>query len=412
MLPSDKVTGFVRQKFDRYLFRWPITEITEPCLTDTSKFPNWISRYKEIAMLKRNAVAMAISSLLMASAAQAATIYENENGDYLKLYGEVGVGGHIGANFEYGEFYTDEKSYIDDSFATMGVRGKNGRMHYRLELDYERENWQYGSGDLVLSIDKLFLGYDLLESNDFNQYIEVGLTDTAFDDYDKWGDFTFDTTVETGEAGDQDMTIKYEGRFFSDIKVGASYTYGGKSSSGSELGDIVNGYLGYFGERFSAVVGLEGRGGSDGKSKYGEQQLLGFGARFAVTEAIHLGFNAFLEKEDIAQDKTLVSTDPTTGEKSYVYNNFQTEENKGALVSAKYIFTPQWEFTASYNFEQYEKWDNTSDVWDGKDNSWGKERVWGTLGVNYKPTKSTVIALEMNTGEAAQDAYAYARVYF
>lgn len=116
---------------------------------------------------------MAISSLLMASAAQAATIYENENGDYLKLYGEVGVGGHIGANFEYGEFYTDEKSYIDDSFATMGVRGKNGRMHYRLELDYERENWQYGSGDLVLSIDKLFLGYDLLESNDFNQYIEV-----------------------------------------------------------------------------------------------------------------------------------------------------------------------------------------------------------------------------------------------
>lgn len=254
-------------------------------------------------MLKRNAVAMAISSLLMASAAQAATIYENENGDYLKLYGEVGVGGHIGANFEYGEFYTDEKSYIDDSFATMGVRGKNGRMHYRLELDYERENWQYGSGDLVLSIDKLFLGYDLLESNDFNQYIEVGLTDTAFDDYDKWGDFTFDTTVETGEAGDQDVTIKYEGRFFSDIKVGASYTYGGKSSSGSELGDIVNGYLGYFGERFSAVVGLEGRGGSDGKSKYGEQQLLGFGARFAVTEAIHLALTPSLRKKTLLKIK-------------------------------------------------------------------------------------------------------------
>lgn len=63
-------------------------------------------------MLKRNAVAMAISSLLMASAAQAATIYENENGDYLKLYGEVGVGGHIGANFEYGEFYTTRKATL------------------------------------------------------------------------------------------------------------------------------------------------------------------------------------------------------------------------------------------------------------------------------------------------------------
>lgn len=255
-------------------------------------------------MLKRNAVATAIASLLMASAASAVTLYENENGDYLKLYGEVGVGGHIGANVEYGEFFKDQ-SFIDDSFATMGVRGKNARMHYSLELDYERENWQYGSGDLVLSIDKLFLGYDLLESKAFHQYLEVGLTDTAFDDYDKWGDFTFDTTVETGEAGDQDMTVKYEGRFFSDIKVGASYTYGGKSSSGSELGDIVNGYLGYFGERFSAVVGLEGRGGSDGKSKYGEQQLLGFGARFAVTEAIHLGFNAFVEKEDVAQENHL-----------------------------------------------------------------------------------------------------------
>lgn len=48
-------------------------------------------------MLKRNAVAIAISSLCMATAVNAATIYQDDNGDYLKLYGEVGVGGHIGA---------------------------------------------------------------------------------------------------------------------------------------------------------------------------------------------------------------------------------------------------------------------------------------------------------------------------
>ncbi|EPF2930084.1 porin [Vibrio navarrensis] len=361
-------------------------------------------------MLKRNAVAIAISSLCMATAVNAATIYQDDNGDYLKLYGEVGVGGHIGANYEYGEFFKDQ-SFIDDSFATMGVRGKNDRMHYRLELDYERENWAGGSGDLVLSIDKLFIGYDVVQSQRFSQYVEVGLTDTAFDDYDKWGDFTFDTTVETGEAGDQDITAKYEGQFFTYLKTGVSYTYGGKSSSGSEEGDIVNGYIGFFHDRFSVVLGLEGRGGSDGKSKYGEQRLVGLGARFAVNDEIHLGFNAFLEKEDIAQDNKLVSA-VDADEKIYVYNNFQTEENKGALLSAKYIFSPKWEFTGSYNFEEYEKWDSSSKVWDGKDSSWGKERIWGTLGVNYKPTKSSVIALEMNAGEAAQDAYAYARVYF
>ena len=63
-------------------------------------------------MLKRNAVAIAISSLCIATAVNAATIYQDDNGDYLKLYGEVGVGGHIGAILEYGEFFKDQ-SFID-----------------------------------------------------------------------------------------------------------------------------------------------------------------------------------------------------------------------------------------------------------------------------------------------------------
>ncbi|NOH96551.1 porin [Vibrio sp. 99-70-13A1] len=363
-------------------------------------------------MTSKNAIALALSSLFVAASANAVTIYEADNGDFVKLYGEVGVGGHIGANYEYGEFYADQ-NYVDDSFATMGVKGKNDKMHYRLELDYERENWAYGTGDMVLAIDKVFIGYDLYKSDVYSHYVEVGLTDTAFDDYDKWGDFTFDTTVETGEAGDQDMTVKYEGKYFSGIEVGVSYTNRAESSSGSELGDIVNGYVGYFGDRLSAVVGLEGRAGSDGASKYGEQQLLGFGARLAVTDDIHLGVNAYIEEEDIAQDRTLVSTDPITGEKTYINSNYQTLENKGYLASAKYKFSKTWEFTASYNFEEYEQWsiDNaSSDVSDHK--SWGDDRTWGTIGVNYKPTTSSIIALEMNTGDAAQDAYAYARVYF
>jgi hypothetical protein len=367
-------------------------------------------------MLKRNAVALAISSLFMVPVVNAVTIYENERGDFVKLYGEVGVGGHIGSNFEYGEFYADQ-SFIDDSFATMGVKGKNDKMHYRLELDYERENWAYGSGDMVLAIDKVFIGYDLYKSKNQEHYVEVGLTDTAFDDYDKWGDFTFDTTVETGEAGDQDMTAKYEGKYFGVIKVGASYTNRAESSSGSDLGEVVSGYIGYFGDRFSMVAGAEGRGGSDGKSKYGEQRLLGAGARLAVTETFHLGVNAFYEEEDIGEC-TLWQEDDFTGERQCigVFNEYETQENKGYLASAKYQLTDNWEFTASYNFEEYEKWaiDNRNEqAASGNDKySWGDERVWSTFGVNYRPTPSSVIALEWNTGEAAQDAYAYARVYF
>ncbi len=357
-------------------------------------------------MTKRNAIAIALSALFAASGASAATIYENENGDYLKLYGEVGVGGHIGARYEYGEFH-DDKEYIDDSFATMGVKGIKDKMHFRLELDYERENWKYGSGDMRLAIDKVFIGYDVLD----NHYLEAGLTDTAFDDYDKWGDFTFDTTVETGEAGDQDQTVKYEGRFFGNLKVGASYTYYAKSSSGSELGNITSSYIGYFADDYSAVLGYERRTGSQGKSKYGKQQLAGFGARYRATDDLWIGINGYYEEEDIALETTLVDgTDPLN--KVYVYNDYQPVKNKGALVSAKYALTDIWELTVSANYETYEMWDKESPAWDTKDHDWGKERTWQTYGVNYRPTRDSVIALELNSGEAAQRAYAYARVYF
>ncbi len=363
-------------------------------------------------MLKRNAVAIAISSLFLAASANAVTIYKDDNGDFAKLYGEVGVGGHIGTKAEYGEFFEEEDaSFVDDSFATMGVKGIKDGIHYRLELDYERENWAYGSGDMVLAIDKIFLGYDLPATKNTKNYIEVGLTDTAFDDYDKWGDFTFDTTVETGEAGDQDMTVKYEGQFYGKYKAGVSFSYGAKSSSGSELGDVGNGYFGYFGDRLSVVVGLEGRRGSNGESKYGDQRLIGGGARFAVTDELHLGVNFFQEDERIG-DCVLEQPNEFNVPECVLYNDYQSQENEGYLASAKYIFNEKWEFTGSYNVEEYEKWKIANEAQGAEESDWGNERVWGTIGVNYKPSRSSVIALEVNMGEAAQDAYVYSRVYF
>ncbi|WP_392340510.1 porin [Moritella marina] len=358
-------------------------------------------------MLKKTALAIALSSLFVGTAAQAVTIYDNDNGDSLKLYGEVGVGGHFGADYEYGEFYEDQ-SYIDDTFATLGVKGNYQEVYYRLEVDYERENWKYGSGDMVLAIDKAFIGYNITS----NHAVEVGLTDTAFDDYDKYGDFTFDTTVETGEAGDQANTIKYQGKFKS-IKMGASYSYEAESSSGSALGDVVNGYVGYFGKELSAVVGMEMRAGSNGVSKYGEQTLYGFGMRYNINEKIALGVNAFLEKEDISPTDKSYKTNPDgTVVETTVYRNYAEQENKGALVSARYKIADKWELTGSHNYEEYEKWDQNSDQWDTKETEWGSNRTWQTIGVNFKPSSSVIFSFEKNFGESAQSAYAYARVYF
>ena len=102
------------------------------------------------------------------------------------------------------------------------------------------------------------------------------------------------------------------------------------------------------------------------------------------------------------------------GVETKAYNDYQTLKNKGALISARYKLTPKIEFTGSLNYEAYEEWDIESEygVSPDDENSWGKERTWSTLGVNFKPSRSVVFALESNFGEAAQDAYAYARVYF
>lgn len=360
-------------------------------------------------MFKKSALCLAISTLLVGVNAQAATIYEKDNGDNLSVYGEVGVGGHIGADTEYGEFYEDDKTYIDDSFATLGIKGSNGQVYYRLETDFERENWAYGSGDMVLAIDKVFIGYRFTP----NHTVEVGLTDTALDDYDKYGDFTFDTTVETGEAGDQNNTVKYEGNF-NNIKVGASYSYHGESSSGAELGDIFNGYVGYFSEAADIVVGAETRLGSEGDSKYGEQMLFTFASRVYINERFAIGVNAYLENEDIAQDSTPIDYDEDLAETTYSYNDYQTLTNKGALVSARFKLNKKIELTSSANYEAYESWDINSAYGVAPDDeySWGKERIWGTFGVNYRPSRAVVFALEANVGEAAQHVYAYSRVYF
>ncbi|MBY6187105.1 porin [Marinobacter hydrocarbonoclasticus] len=350
-------------------------------------------------MLRKTTIAIALASVLPATVCQAITLQENDNGDYLQLYGEVGVGGHIATNSDYNfdEFY-DAKGYVDDSFATLGIRGQQDKFLYRLELDYQRENWLGGSGEFALDIDKLYVGYAFTPQ----QWIELGLTDTAFDDYDHFGDFTFNKSVETGEAGDQENTVKYQAEF-DYLILGASYSYEGKHKNGDLQGDIVNGYVGFMSELFSIVIGAEARGGSSGISKYGEQQLLGVGARLQVMPKFMLGFNGFIEDEDLATHRA-----------GDTFLEYETFRNWGATVSAKYEYSRSLELIASYNHEQYESWDVESPNYDFDElpPEFGKERTWGSVGFNYWPAVNIVLSLEGRIGEAPEAGYAYARVYY
>lgn len=350
-------------------------------------------------MLKKTSIAVALSSLLMAATSQAATIYDKANGDFMKIYGEVGVGGHIDTNKDHmvDEFY-DDKSYVDDSLATLGITGRRSGMTYRLELDYERENWLGGTNDFVLNIDKIYVGYEFTE----NHWIELGLTDTAFDDYDHFGDFTFNKSVETGEAGDQENTVKYQGKY-ADLVFGVSYSYEGEHKNGQLQGDIVNGYFGYMSDFFSAVVGVEGRGGSDGLTKYGEQRLYGLGMRLQVLPELMLGFNGFIEDEDLA-----------TRQSGDAYLDYQEFRNYGATLSVKYALRDNIDLISSANYEEYENWDVESPNFDFTElpPEFGKERTWGSVGVDYWPARDVVLSIEGRFGEAPESAYAFARVYF
>ncbi len=355
-----------------------------------------------------NTLALFAISILVSAQSYGLNIYEDQYGHNIDLYGEIGNGAHFDADNQYQEFNSNE-SFIDDSFAALGIKGTYDTFYYKLEMDYGRENWQGGSGDMVLSIDKSYFGIKMTD----NHALEFGLTDTAFDDYDSYGDFTFDTTVETGDAGDQDSTIKYEGQL-GYLKFGSSFSYKGQSNSGSELGNITNGYFGFFSDVFSMVLGAESRVGSEGVSKYGKQQLAGAGIQLHITDSLAFGVNGYLEEEFLAVDEQTNNEETIIGEeKVYVYNQYQKLERKGWLVSSKFKFNEKWEVTASHNFEEHEEWDEFTPGFGNETKyTWGKERIWQTLGINFKPYPFVVMAAEASAGEADQTLYAYTRIYF
>ncbi|WP_237665836.1 MULTISPECIES: porin [unclassified Vibrio] len=358
---------------------------------------------------RKSVLPLALSAVFLAlpMMSQAARVYNAENGDYMDVFGEVGVGGYFGNKTQYKQYHSDD-SFIDDTFATFGSKGRVSIFDYRIELDYGRENWRGGTGDMVLQIDKAWLGYRYSPYH----YVEFGLTDTAFDDYDAYGDLTFDTGAETGEAGDQAKTIKYEGNY-QKFAVGVSYSYKGESSSGQAQGNITNGYVGYFGDEFSMVLGAERRNGSSGESKYGLYKLYGLGLRYAATEKLLLGLNGFIEYEEIGECTT--TSDDWVDPAIQVCNRYQEFKNQGGLASFQYSLNERWDVVGSVNYEAYKDWDRGSQQWGHDVELWeamGRSRSFQTIGVRYKPSRASVIEVEGNIGEAYQDVYAKAKVFF
>lgn len=239
--------------------------------------------------MNKAVVALAVATALTGFNVSAGTVYKNENGDFLKVYGGAEVGGAIVADKDKGAFKSNQ-TYVDDSFATIGLKGQTGNMYAKFELDAERTNWTK-ENNFQLVMDKVYVGYNLAPKHS----IEFGRTDTAYDHYDAFGDFSNELAAEISEAGDQDNTLKYRGQYES-FKFGISYSTEGWDGetdadgkpvsytyiTDSRFGAVTNGYLGYFGESITVIGAaetVEDRGdiySIHARAKFGKISLGGF----------------------------------------------------------------------------------------------------------------------------------------
>lgn len=205
-----------------------------------------------------------VVATLISGTANAGTVYKNENGDNLKVYGGAEVGGTLVSDTDKTPFGSDT-TFVDDSFATIGLKGQTGNIYAKFELDGERQDWTK-ENNMRIIIDKAYVGYNFQKGHS----IEFGRTDTAYDHVDAFGDVTNELGVGISEAGDQDSTLKYRGDFGS-VKVGISHSpegWDGTTDSNGKpekytyetdslFGAVTNAYLGYYGDDFTVILGGE-----------------------------------------------------------------------------------------------------------------------------------------------------------
>lgn len=195
--------------------------------------------------------------IILSSSALSATIYNGEYGETLDLSGRFETGGFFNREFtDAGDEWEDGEGFVDDTFMSFAIKGRTGHVYTTLEFDVERQTWT-PENRFQYVIDKAYGGWDFGNGH----RIEFGRTDTAYDRYDAYGDFSVygaEGAADVSEAGDQDGTLKYEGEM-SNFRFGVSYSK--KGSDGGETdsreGQVFNGYVGFFSDQFTVLFGAE-----------------------------------------------------------------------------------------------------------------------------------------------------------
>ncbi|QUM83648.1 porin [Moritella sp. 28] len=336
--------------------------------------------------MKYSTLALTLASILSVGAASAATIYKSENGDNLKVYGGMEIGGTLISDTDKTPFGPDS-TYVDDSFMTLGAKGTTGDFYAKFELDAERQDWTKDN-NIRLVVDKAYVGYKLASK----QSIEFGRTDTAYDHYDAFGDVTNELGAGISEAGDQDNTLKYQGQF-GNIKVGISHSlegWDGKVDNNNKpqkysyetdslYGQVTNGYIGYFGDDFTILAGAES----------GDETEI-----YSLHSQVKLGD---LTISGLVWDQTKNFNKDKNSEKNIV----------GANIGAKYKLTEKLSLLGSVNYEDL---DNV------KASKEDYKSEWVVVGGEYKYAKNVKLAAEVSIGDVLKNgesgALGYVKAYY
>lgn len=324
--------------------------------------------------MNKTLLAVVLSSLV-AGTAQAATIYKNDNGDNIKVYGGAEVGGTFVSDTDESPFKSGT-TYVDQSFATIGLKGQTGNFYGKFEVDAEREDWT-ADNNLRIVIDKIMVGFKFAD----HHALEFGRTDTAYDKVDSFGDMTNELGAGISEAGDQDNTIRYIGNFGS-IKMSVSHSLEGwdggtyekdtysdegkliglkgeliKNSyiTDSLYGAVTNGYIGYYGDDFTVILGGEKGKETEIYSAHAEMEFDNF----------TLGGLVFDQTKN--------------------FNGGKDKNTIGANIGGKYALNDKTNLIATFNYE-----DTKGDA---------DANIYGVFGADYMYAKNVKLAAEIAAGD-------------
>lgn len=331
--------------------------------------------------MNKKLLAVAVAGLFVGGTVQAATIYKNDNGDNIKVYGGAEVGGTIVSDTDKTPMGPDT-TYVDQSFATIGLKGQTGDFYAKFEIDAEREHW-LPDNHLRLVIDKVMVGYNFTD----NHAMEFGRTDTAYDKVDAFGDVTNELGLGISEAGDQDNTIRYIGKF-GKVKMSVSHSlegWDGDTKDGEPVkysyitdslyGAVTNGFIGYYGDSFTVIAGAEA---GDETEIYSLHAEANFGN-------VMLGGLVFDETKN--------------------FNGGADKNEFGVNLGGKYALSEQLSLLASINY---------ADVDGDTDSS-----IYGVIGTEYMYAKNLKLAAEVAIGDVLEGedkmdsgALAFVKAYY